>query len=76
MGISFKDASKEETPQNLTPKFMKELSEEVLNSNKTSKMFKVMATMSLKMGNLSNLGLEVKSFKTKLTTMERRNRDC
>lgn len=71
MGISLKDASKEETPKSI-----KELTEEVLGSNKTTKMFQTMATMSLEMGNLGNLGLEVTSFKTKLTTMERRNRDC
>jgi hypothetical protein len=46
----------------LTPK-----SVEVLGGNKITKMFQAMAIVSLKMG---NLGLEVKSLKTKLTTVE------
>jgi hypothetical protein len=39
----------------------------VLESNKTTKMFKAMAIFKLKMG---NLGLQVQTLKTKLTTME------
>jgi hypothetical protein len=67
MGMSSKDARKEKTPQNLTPKFVEELVEEVLSNNKTIEMFQAMVIVSLKM---VNLGLEVKSLKTKLITME------
>ncbi len=70
--ISLKDASKEETPQNLTPKYIEELAKEVLSNNKTIEMFQAMAIVSLKM---DNLGLEIKSFKTRLIILERRSRD-
>jgi hypothetical protein len=43
------------------------LGEEALSNNKTSEMFQAMVIVSLKMG---NLGLEVKSFKTRLIIME------
>lgn len=33
-GTPSKDASKQETPQNFTPKYVEELAEEVLGSNK------------------------------------------
>jgi hypothetical protein len=51
----------------LTPKYVEELVEEVLGSNKIAKMFQAMAIVSMKMG---NLGLEVKSLKTKLIILE------
>jgi hypothetical protein len=35
-GMSSKDASKEESSHNLTPKFIEELVEEVLGNNKTT----------------------------------------
>ncbi len=54
-------------PHNLTPKFVEELVDEVLSSNKTTNMFQAMAIVSLRMG---NMGLEVKSFKTKLIKVE------
>ncbi len=38
-GMSSKDASKEKTPHNLTPKFVKELAKEVLGNNKIVEMF-------------------------------------
>ncbi len=38
-GISSRDASKEKSPHNLTPKFVKELAKEVLGNNKTIEMF-------------------------------------
>ncbi len=66
-GMSSKDTSKEETPHNLTPKYVKELAKEVLGINKTTKMFQAMAIVGMKMG---NLGLEVKSLKTRLSIME------
>jgi hypothetical protein len=66
-GRSSKDASKHETPQNFTPKYVEEMAEEVLGSNKTTKMFQAMAMV---IENMDNLGLEVKSLKTTLTTME------
>jgi hypothetical protein len=58
MGMSLKDTSKEETPQNLTLKFVEEMVEDVLESNKIIEMFKVMVIICMKMG---NLGLEVQS---------------
>ncbi len=66
-GMSSKYISKEETPHNLTPKYVEELVEEILGSNKIAKMFQAMAIVNMKMG---NLGLEVKSLKTKLTIVE------
>ncbi len=60
MGMSLEDAFKEETPQNLTPKFIKELTEEVLGNNKTAQMFQAMAIVNQRMG---NLGLEVTHYK-------------
>ncbi len=66
-GLSSKDAFKEETPQNSTLIFVEELIKEVLGSNKTTEMFQTMEIVSLKM---DNLGLEVKSFKTRLIVME------
>jgi hypothetical protein len=63
MGISLKVESKEETPQNLTPKLIEELAKKVLGSKKIVEMFQTMAIVNLKMG---NLGLEIKSFKTRL----------
>ncbi len=38
-GMSSKDAFKEKTPHNLTPKFVKELAKEVLGNNKIVEMF-------------------------------------
>jgi hypothetical protein len=58
MGMSLKDTSKEETPQNLTLKFVEEMVEDVLESNKIIEMFKVTVIICMKMG---NLGLEVQS---------------
>lgn len=65
--MSSKNTSKNETLQNFTPKSIEELVEEILGSSKSVEMFQAMATVSLKMG---NLGLEVKSFKTRLIIME------
>ncbi len=65
--MSSKNTSKKETLQNFTPKSIEELVEEILGSSKSVEMFQAMATVSLKMG---NLGLEVKSFKTRLIIME------
>jgi hypothetical protein len=45
-GLSSKGVFKEETPQNLTPKFVKEQAKEVLGSKKTIEMFRVMAIMN------------------------------
>ncbi len=64
MGMSSKDDYKEETPQNLTPKFVKEISKDVLENNKIIEMFQAMVIhVSTKMG---NLGLKMQS----LTTVE------
>jgi hypothetical protein len=38
-GMSSKDASKEKTPQNLTPQFVNELAKEVLGNNKAIEIF-------------------------------------
>jgi predicted house-cleaning noncanonical NTP pyrophosphatase (MazG superfamily) len=54
--MSSRNASNEETPQNLTPKFVEELVEEVLGNNRTIEMFQAMEIISLKIG---NLGLEI-----------------
>ncbi len=67
MGMSLKDVYKEETPQNLTSQFVEELAEEVLGSNKTTKMCQAMAIMNMKM---DNLGLEIKLQKIGLTILE------
>ncbi len=56
MGMSWEDAFKEETPQNLMPKFVKELAKEVLGNNKTAKKFQAMVIVSQRMG---KLGLEI-----------------
>ncbi len=72
--MSLGKRSKEETLQNLTPKSVKDMAAKVLKHNKTIEMFKAMAIVNLKMGNLH---LEVQSLKTILTTMEvYKNRDC
>jgi hypothetical protein len=55
------------------PKFVKELIEEVLGSNKIVKMFQAMAIVSQKIG---NLGLEIKTLKTILTIMEGEKHGC
>jgi hypothetical protein len=54
--MSLGNEFREETPQNLTPKFVKDMAIDVLESNKTIEMFQVMAIVSLQMG---NLGLKV-----------------
>jgi hypothetical protein len=56
--MSLGKRSKEETPQNLTPKSIKDMAAKVLKHNKTIEMFKAMAIFNLKMGNLR---LEVQS---------------
>ncbi len=48
---------------------MEELAEKVLGNNKTVKMFQAMVIVSLRMG---NMGMEIKSFKTKLIKMEKK----
>lgn len=57
-GMSLEKASKEETPQNLTPKFVEDMVVDVMEHNKSVEMFQAMAIVSMKMG---NLGLEVQS---------------
>jgi hypothetical protein len=66
-GMSLEDVSKEETPHDLTPKFVEKLAKEVLGNNKIVEMFQAMAIVSMRMG---NLGLEVWSLKTRLTIVE------
>ncbi len=51
----------------MAPKFIKELAKDILAKNKNVEMFQAMAIMSLKMG---NLGLEVKSLKSRLIIVE------
>jgi hypothetical protein len=65
--ISSSKGFEEETPQNLTPRSMEDLAIEIMEGNKNVKMFQAMAIVNLKMG---NLGLEVQSLKTILTTIE------
>jgi hypothetical protein len=57
-GMPSEDASKEETPHDLTPKFVENLAKEVLGNNKIVLMFQAMAIVRMKMG---NLGLDVQS---------------
>jgi hypothetical protein len=59
-------------PQNLTPKSMEELAEEVLGSNKIVEMFQAMAIVNMRMGNMC---LEVMSFKT-ILKWKRGSKDC
>ncbi len=66
--MSSRDRFKEEKPQNLTPKFVEDMVAEVQENNKITQMFKAMAIVNLKMGNLC---LEVQSLKTKLTIVEK-----
>ncbi len=68
--MSSGNAYNEETPQNLALKFVEELVDEVLGSNKIIEMFWTMAIICLK---IDNLGLEVQPLKTKLTTNGRGN---
>jgi hypothetical protein len=65
--ISSSKGFKEETPQNLTPIFVEDLAIEIMEGNKNIEMFQTMVIINLKMG---NLGLEVQSLKTILTTIE------
>jgi hypothetical protein len=65
--ISLGKVFKEETPQNFTPRFVEDLAIEILEGNKNVEMFQAMAIVSFEMG---NLGLEIKSLKTILTTIE------
>ncbi len=72
--MSSRKRFKEETQQNLTPKYVKDMAIKVLEHNKTIEMFKTMVIVNLKMG---NLGLEVQSLNTILTKMEvQKNKDC
>ncbi len=65
--MSSRKRSKEETPQNLTPKYVKDMAVKVLEHNKIIQMFQTMAIVNLNMG---NLGLKVQLLKIILTTME------
>ncbi len=65
--ISSSKGFKEETPQNLTPISVEDLAMKNMEGNKNIEMFQAMAIIKLKMG---NLGLEVQSLKTILTTIE------
>jgi hypothetical protein len=65
--ISLGKVFKKETPQNFTPRSVEDLAIEILEGNKNIEMFQAMAIVSFKMG---NLGLEIKSLKTILTTIE------
>ncbi len=67
MVMSSRKRSKEETPQNLTPKYVKDMAVKVLEHNKIIQMFQTMAIVNLNMG---NLGLKVQLLKIILTTME------
>jgi hypothetical protein len=48
--VSSREGSKEETPQNLTPRFVDDLTIEVMEGNETIEMFQAMAIVSFKMG--------------------------
>jgi hypothetical protein len=50
--VSSREGSKEETPQNRTPRFVDDLTIEIMEGNKTIKMFQAMAIVSSKMGTL------------------------
>jgi hypothetical protein len=65
--ISLGKGSKEKTPQNLTPRFVEDLAIKIMEGNKNVEMFQAMAIISFKMG---NLGSEIKSLRTRLTTVE------
>jgi hypothetical protein len=65
--VSSGEGFREETPQNFTLKFVKDMTIDVMESNIIIEMFQAMAIVSFKMG---NLGLEVQSLKTKLTIVK------
>jgi hypothetical protein len=67
MVLSSSKGSKEETPQNRTPRSVEDLAIEIMERNQNVEMFQAMVIINLKMG---NLGLEVQSLKTILTTVE------
>jgi hypothetical protein len=67
-GMSSEDAPKGKTSHNLTPKSIEEIAKEILGNNKTIEIFEIMAIVSQKW--VINLGLEVKSLKTRLTIVE------
>lgn len=48
--VSSREGSKEETPQNLTPIFVNDLTTEIMQGNKTIEMFQAMAIVGFKMG--------------------------
>jgi hypothetical protein len=50
--VSSREGSKEETPQNLTPRFVDDLTIEVMEGNKTIEMFQAMAIVNFKMGTI------------------------
>ncbi len=56
--MSSRNRFREQTPQNLTPKFVEDMAVDVLETNKITEMFQAMVIIRFKMG---NLGLEVQS---------------
>jgi hypothetical protein len=67
--VSLGEGFKEETPDNFTLKYVKDMAVDVMESNEIIKMFQSMAIVSLKM---SNLGSKVQSLKTRLIIVERK----
>jgi hypothetical protein len=66
---SFVKGSKNPTTQTSTPKSMEEISTKVMQTQKEIELFKIMAIISLNMGNLN---MEVNSPKKKLATREKK----
>lgn len=65
--ISSSKGFKEETPQNLTPRFVEDFVVKIMQGNKNVEIFQAMAIVSFKMG---NLGSKVQLLKTRLTTVK------
>jgi hypothetical protein len=64
--VSLGNEYREETSRNFTPKYVEDMTNDVLESNKIVEMFQAMVIINLKMG---NLGLEVQTLKTKSITI-------
>ncbi len=65
---SFVEGSKNPTTHTSTPKSMEEVDVEVMQVNKTTKLFQTMIIVSMSMGNLT---LEVNNLKNSLATREK-----
>ncbi len=72
--VSLGNEYREETSRNFTPKYVEDMTNDVLESNKIVGMFQAKAIINLKMG---NLGLEVQTLKTRsITIVKGEKHDC